>query len=203
MSAQQTTARHDRDRSTTITSSHDAARTSNTQIVVRNNDDGSRTVSTQHGTSTFDAPPPPPPQAPPEGAGDPAPPPAQAPPEGAGDPAPPPAQAPPEGAGDPAPPPAQAPPENAGDPAPPPPAPVEEPERHAADGLPADEYTLEDLHEDIKEINGALLPKTPSQVGLPLKGAEFATNPRLNEGLGEAISEEGATPGYPGSFPTG
>ncbi|WP_275936954.1 hypothetical protein [Streptomyces nanshensis] len=39
-------------------------------------------------------------------------------------------------------------------------------------------------------------------MGLPLKAAEIATDPALNEPLGKAI-REGATPGYPGSAPIG
>ncbi|RAJ67192.1 hypothetical protein K378_02558 [Streptomyces sp. Amel2xB2] len=53
VSAQQTTARHDRDGQLKVESSHSPARSSVTQIVARDNDDGSRTVSDQHGSSTF------------------------------------------------------------------------------------------------------------------------------------------------------
>jgi cutinase len=53
VSAQQTSVRHDRGGSKQIISTHDEARSSTTRIVARNNADGSRTVSDQHGTSTF------------------------------------------------------------------------------------------------------------------------------------------------------
>jgi cutinase len=86
-SAQQTSARHDRAGQKRIVSAHDEARLSTTRIVARNNADGSRTVSNQHGSSTFwptpadlaaaEAPPAPP--APPAAPPVPPPPPGQAP----------------------------------------------------------------------------------------------------------------------------